>query len=146
MFNLIRKQPVDISSFFDPFNEKDLFENLFGKSEIEAFKKMKTDIHENETSYILETELPGCKKEDIKIDIKDNCLTISAKKENVNEERDKKGNCIHCERGYGEFSRSFDVEDIDSKNITATYTDGILTLVLPKKDPVKTEKVEITID
>lgn len=146
MFNLIRKQPVDISSFFDPFNEKDLFENLFGKNEIEAFKKMKTDIHENETSYILETELPGCKKEDIKIDIKDNCLTISAKKENVNEERDKKGNCIHCERGYGEFSRSFDVEDIDSKNITATYTDGILTLVLPKKDPVKTEKVEITID
>ena len=79
----------------------------------------------------LEAELPGFKKEDIKIDVENDCLTISAERKLDNSEN--KHNFVKRERFYGSYSRSFDVSGINVDGIEAAYTDGVLSLVMPKK-------------
>ena len=91
----------------------------------------RTDVSDDGDSYKLEAELPGFKKEDISIDIDNECLTISA--ERSFDKKDDKNNYVKRERYYGSYSRSFDVSNIDIDKIEASYTDGILTLILPKK-------------
>ena len=116
-----------IDSFFnDPFFERP-FENA--SSQI-----MKTDIHENDASYLVEMELPGYTKEDIKADLKDGYLTISAHKDMTKEEKDAKGNCIHKERYTGTCNRSFYVGDaLTQDDIRAAFKDGVLHLTFPKE-------------
>ena len=90
-------------------------------------------------------DLPGFQKDDIKIDLDDNCLTISAERHSEYEEKDKKGNFVRCERSFGSYSRSFGVEGIQTDSIKASYSDGVLKLVLPKTAPVvsSTRRLEI---
>ena len=101
---------------------------LYGKR---ASQLMKTDVHETEEGYELNVELPGFSKDDIKIDIENDCLTISA--ERKFDDEDKKKNFVKRERFYGSYSRSFDVSGIDQEHIEAAYNDGVLTLTMPKK-------------
>ncbi len=115
---------------FDPFREMEEFEkNFFGKS-LPAFK---TDIRENENEYILEADIPGFKKEDIHAEIKDDCLTIRAEHNEEKEDKDEKTKYIRRERSYGSYARSFDISGVEADKISATFTDGVLTLILPKK-------------
>lgn len=128
---------------YNPFRDLDEFErSFFGRNDVAEFK---TDITENEKEYVLEAELPGFKKEDIKVDIDNNYLTVSAERKNSNDEKDKKGNVIRRERSYGSFSRSFDITGVKTDGITAEYSDGILKLTLPKKEEIipKTRRLEI---
>ena len=83
---------------------------------------------------MLEADLPGFKKEDIDVNLENNYLTIKAERKVENEEKDKKGRYIRCERSYGSFVRSFDVSDVDTDKITASYEDGVLKLNMPKKE------------
>lgn len=76
---------------------------------------------------------PGFKKEDIKIDVEDDCLTISAERKVDEDKKDEKNNFVKRERYYGSYSRSFDVSGINIDGIEASYTDGVLTLTMPKK-------------
>lgn len=117
---------------FDPFREMDDLErSFFGNTNVvSAFR---TDVTDTGDTYKLEAELPGFKKEDIKIDIENDCLTISAERKLENDDKDNKGNFVKRERFYGSYSRSFDVTGIDTDSIEASYTDGVLTLVMPKK-------------
>ena len=95
---------------------------------------MKTDIHDKDGSYIIEMELPGYAKEDIKADLKDGYLTITANKSESKEEKDAKGNCIHKERYTGTCNRSFYVGDaLTQEDIKAAFKDGILRLQFPKE-------------
>lgn len=95
---------------------------------------MKTDIHEKDNNYEIEIELPGYAKEDIKADLKDGYLTITAHKNETKEEKDAKGNCIHKERYTGTCNRSFYVGDaITQEDIKAAFKDGVLRLQLPKE-------------
>ena len=95
---------------------------------------MKTDIHDKDGSYIIEMELPGYVKEDIKADLKDGYLTITANKSESKEEKDAKGNCIHKERYTGTCNRSFYVGDaLTQEDIKAAFKDGILRLQFPKE-------------
>ena len=85
----------------------------------------------------LTADLPGFSKDDIKIDINDNTLTLSAERHSEYEEKEKKGKYIRVERSYGSYSRSFDLTGIKSDDITASYENGVLTLELPKEEEVK---------
>ena len=119
-------------SNYDPFKDMENFEkHFFGTDRISSFK---TDIKDNGNEYLLEADLPGFKKEDIDVNLENNYLTIKAERKVENEEKDKKGRYIRCERSYGSFVRSFDVPDVDTDKITASYEDGVLKLNMPKKE------------
>ena len=114
--------------FKDPF-----FTRSFGNSSTQI---MKTDIHDKDGNYMIEMELPGYAKEDIKADLKDGYLTITASKNETKEEKDAKGNCIRKERYTGTCNRSFYVgEQVTQDDIRASFKDGVLSLQVPKDMP-----------
>lgn len=95
---------------------------------------MRTDVKENETGYELDIDLPGCKKENVKAELKDGYLKISAESRQDNEEKDDAGKYIRRERYYGTCSRSFYVgEAVTQEDIKARFEDGILKISVPKK-------------
>ena len=118
--------------FDDDFFRDDFFERR-GRNN---FQLMKTDIKETDKNYVLEVDLPGYNKEDIKIDVTDGYLTINAKMNK--EKKDENENYVRRERFNGECSRSFYIgEDIKSDEIKASFKNGILSLEVPKADPDK---------
>ena len=117
-------------SAYDPFRAFDEMErSFFGNGS--ALSAFRTDVIDTGDAYKLEAELPGFNKEDIQLDVENDCLTISAERKQNSEE--KKHNVIKRERFYGSYSRSFDVSGIQVDQITAAYKDGVLTLNMPKK-------------
>ena len=117
---------------FDLFGD-DFFRDDFFKGEKNML--MKTDIKETDNSYILDIDLPGYKKEDIKIDITDGYLTINAKTSNEVKD-EKKGKYVRRERFSGEATRSFYVgDDVKEDEIKASFKNGILNLEVPKVNP-----------
>lgn len=105
----------------------------------------KTDVRDEGEQYVLEAELPGFKKEDIKLDIHGDRLTLSAEHSEKNDAKDRDGRYIRRERSYGSYSRSFDLSGIAADRITAEYKSGVLTLNLPKmaERPVQSRRLEI---
>ena len=102
---------------------------------------MKTDIHEKDGNYLVEMELPGYAKEDIKADLKDGYLTITASRNETKEEHDSKGKCIRKERYTGSCNRSFYVgKELTQDDIKAAFSDGILRLSIPKEVPKAIEE------
>ena len=121
-----------------PRSNFDLFDDIFGDS---FFKKedkmMKTDIRETDNGSIIDVDLPGYKKENIKIDVTDGYLTINAKMNQKNTE-DNNGKYVRRERFFGECSRSFYVgEAVEDLDIKAKFQNGILSLEIPKIDERK---------
>ena len=119
---------------------------LYGKN---ASRLMKTDVHETEDSYELAIDLPGFKKEEINVDLKDGYLTISATKSLDKDEEDKKQRrVIRQERYVGTSQRTFYVGDVKKEDIHAKFEDGILHVTLPapqqqKALPVNPNLIEI---
>lgn len=119
-------------SGFDIFNAFNDFEkNFFGGSM--PVNTCKTDIRDEGEKYVMEAELPGFTKEDIKLDINGSYLVLTAEHKNEKDEKDDKGKYIRRERSYGSYTRSFDITGFDTENISAEYKDGILKIDLPKK-------------
>ena len=104
---------------------------LYGKH---AKNLMKTDVRETENTYEVDIDLPGFKKDEIDVDLKDGCLTISASKGLDRDEKDKEGKYIRQERYAGACSRSFYVGDVEPDQVFAKYEDGILKISLPKQE------------
>lgn len=126
-------------NLFDSFMDSMFDDDFFGgKNPLyggRAKNMMKTDIRETEGAYQLDIDLPGFKKEEIKAELKDGYLTVSAVKGLNKEEQDKDGQYIRRERYTGSLSRSFYVGDaIQQEDIHAKYEDGILKLSVDKKD------------
>ncbi len=122
-----------------PRNDFDLFDDIFRDPFFtrNENKMMKTDIRENKDNYVIDVDLPGFDKKDIKIDVTDGYLTINAKVSNEANDKEK-GKYIRKERYYGECSRSFYVgEDVKSDDIKASFKNGILSLELPKVEESK---------
>ena len=107
---------------------------LYGKH---AKNLMKTDVRETESSYEVDIDLPGFKKEDIKLDLENGYLTVSAQKGLDKDEQDKNGRYIRQERYTGSCSRCFYVGDMNPSDVAAKYEDGILKISLPKVDQKK---------
>ncbi|MGI6105436.1 MAG: Hsp20/alpha crystallin family protein [Raoultibacter sp.] len=96
---------------------------------------MKTDIKEVGGAYKIAIDLPGCKKEDIDIELKDGYLAVSASKETESEDKDEAGTFIRKERFSGKSSRSFYVgEEVLDSDIKAKFEDGVLNITVPKKE------------
>ncbi|MBC5743982.1 Hsp20/alpha crystallin family protein [Lachnospiraceae bacterium MD308] len=120
-------------NLFDEMFKDPFFTRSFENSSTQI---MKTDIHDKDGNYIIEMELPGYAKEDIKADLKDGYLTITASKNETKEEKDAKGNCIRKERYTGTCNRSFYVgEQVTQDDIHAAFKDGVLSLQVPKDMP-----------
>lgn len=140
MFGMLPFDRSDNNIFdsFDAFT-RDFFRK--SNAELPAFR---TDIRDTGGSYVLEAELPGFKKEDISLDLKDGILTITATHTEQSEEATQ-GSYIRRERRYGSFQRSFDVTGIDESGISAAYENGVLALNLPKAKPAEPEVRRIAI-
>ena len=116
------------------------FEREFWGRQNPAYTKhtknlMKTDIREHDAGYELDIDLPGFKKDEIKAELENGYLTISATKGTSNDEQDKKGKYIRRERYAGTMQRSFYVgEDVTQEDIKAKFEDVIPKLSIPKKD------------
>lgn len=102
------------------------------------------DISEDEKEYLIKAELPEIKKEDIKVTVHDDVMTISGERKYEKEEKGKKYHRV--ERAYGSFTRSFTLpEDADGSKISAECKDGILRVRLPKTEKAKAKAVEIKV-
>lgn len=127
----------------------DIFDDLF----YDPFKNyttvnaMRTDITEQDDHYLLDMELPGFKKENIQLELKDGYLYINADRDDNSEEKDDEGHIIRRERYSGSCSRSFYVGDVQKEDIKASFDNGELKITIPK-DTVKQveEKKYISID
>lgn len=124
---------------------EDLFDNFFedftrpSRTAIgyhtPAAAAMRTDVKETETGYELDVDLPGYKKENVQVELKDGCLTVTAKTTENRDEKDESGKYIRRERYSGTCSRAFYVgEEIEQNDIRARFEDGILKLSVPKKE------------
>ena len=143
MFELIPFDRHMRSASFDPFRMLDEMDRHFFNNTT-AVSAFRTDVLDTGDAFKLECELPGFKKEDIKLDVENDCLTISA--ERKAETKDEKENYVKRERVYGSFTRCFDVSGINVDGIEASYTDGMLNVTLPKKaaEVPASRRLEIT--
>ena len=119
--------------FSDPFEMMVPTRNaLYGKH---GKNLMKTDVRETENSYELDIDLPGFKKDEVNVELKDGYLTVSAAKGLDKDEEDENGRFIRQERYAGACSRSFYVGDIRPEDVQCKYESGVLKLTLPKQAP-----------
>lgn len=102
------------------------------------------DISEDDKEYLVKAELPGLKKEEVKVTVEDGELTISGERKTEKEEKNKKYHRI--ERSYGSFVRSFTLPDVVSGDkVNAEFKDGLLTVHLPKDEKAKPKAVEVKV-
>ena len=105
----------------------------------------RVDITELEDHFEINAELPGINKEDIKVELKDNILTLSGEKATQHEKKDR--NLHVCERVFGSFSRSFQLPpQVKSDKIKAEFKNGVLTLEVPKAEEAKSKQIEVKIN
>ena len=147
--HLIRHNPV--RNLWQIRDEMDKLFNHFssrpfdGEEMPEVDWSPRVDIFENKDKFVLKAELPGMSKEDIKVTMQENVLTVKGEK--VAQERGEKDDVHLSERRFGKFARSFRLNDpINSKTIEASFSDGILTLELPKAEEAKPKEIEISMN
>ncbi len=141
-----------VPSIFDDNLTNGLFDDLFafpftGSKNFQEM--MQTDVKDEGNDYELTISLPGFEKKDLKAELKDGYMTISADHEENNDEKDKKGKYIRRERYTGHCSRSFYVgKNLKEEDVKAKFENGILTLSFPKeeKKPEVDEKKLIAIE
>lgn len=125
-----------------------LFEESFFPQSAEPFSMAawspSCDIYETKNEIVVKAEIPGVKKEDIKLSLQENVLTLTG--ERKFEEETKKENYVRVERGYGSFTRSFTLPSyVDVKKIGAEFKDGLLEVKLPKSEETKPKEIEIKV-
>lgn len=143
MFDLIPFRRKNQS--LDGFWNKDLLTDFFNNSfPFELGIDIRADIKENEKEYVIEAELPGVKKDDVVVELRDNTLSISAQMNSENNE--ESSTYVRKERRQGTISRSFYVDNVDNNSVKADYKDGILKIVLPKLKNIPPDNYRIEIE
>lgn len=100
------------------------------------------NIRETEREFLVEFDIPGIKKEDVKIEIENNRLSVSGERTDKKEEKDARH--FLSETTYGSFTRSFQLPaQVDENKIDARYTDGVLTVTVPKTTATKSKEIKI---
>jgi HSP20 family protein len=139
---------------WDPIKELEAVSNrlnhLFGRSRIEPNQETflladwtpNVDISETDDSYLIKGEIPGVKKEDVKITIENNMITLRGERQ---QEKEEKGEKYHrVERSYGNFMRSFMIpDDADESGVKAEFKDGMINITLPKSAKAKGTEVVV---
>ena len=141
--SIFRENLFDDFFSFPEFRDFDRMERkLYGGH---ANHLMKTDVSENENGYEIDIDLPGFKKEELNVELKDGYLTVSAAK-SLEEKDESKGKVIRQERFRGATQRSFYIGDnLTEEDIKANFNNGVLSLNVPKKEPKLPEKKTIMI-
>ena len=142
---LVRWEPfADFGSLRSVFS--DLFDEDFGRSAQPSVSKWHpaVDVLESKDSYLIRAELPGMKREDIKVEVKDGTLVLSG--ESKSEKPAEGVEYRHVERVAAKFWRSFSLpETVTQDGIEATYRDGILEIRVPKAEKAKPRQIEISV-
>ncbi|MDD5953143.1 MAG: Hsp20/alpha crystallin family protein [Oscillospiraceae bacterium] len=124
-------------NLFDSFMDDFAYPEV-DKAAKHANNLMKTDVKETDTTYEVDIDLPGFKKDEIKMQLQDGYLTIAAQRNVEKDDKNKDGKYIRRERFSGSVSRSFYVgEDVKQEDIHAKYENGILSFTLPKQEQRK---------
>jgi HSP20 family protein len=140
MANITRYTPFD--ELFKEFNKGFWVKPLPFPAETPV--EIRLDVKEDDKAYTVRAEIPGVKKDDIKVDVDGNVVSLSA--EVRQEKEEKKGEkVVYSERAYGMASRSFTLPgDVDAKGAKAEYKDGLLSLTLPKKANGSAQRIAIS--
>lgn len=118
-----------------------LFDDFFTTDSQGTSSVMKTDIVEKDGNYELPIEMPGVKKEDIQMELKDGYLNVTASHNTNKEDKDKEGRIIRQERVNGSYSRTFYVgNDVRTEDVKASFDNGELIVTVPKEAPKKIEE------
>lgn len=126
---------------FPTLEVPDIDKKLYGKH---ASQVMKTDVHEEDNKYEVDIDLPGFKKDEIKLSLENGYLSVGAQKSRNNDKKDRKGKLIRQERYMGSMQRSFYVgNDITEEDIRAKFEDGVLKLDIPKKEESKVDEKKL---
>ncbi|MDD5471727.1 MAG: Hsp20/alpha crystallin family protein [Sideroxydans sp.] len=143
---------------WDPFKELEDVSNrlnrLFGRSSSteESGQNMlavadwspSVDISETDDAYLIKGEIPGVKKEDVKVSVQDGMLTIQGERKMEKEEKNKKFHRVEC--SYGNFVRSFRMpDDADENKVKAEFKDGMLNVTLPKTEKAKSRSINVSV-
>ncbi|AAO36934.1 Hsp20/alpha crystallin family protein [Clostridium tetani] len=146
MFDMIpfkRNNSMKRDSYFDEF-----FDNFFNNDFLVPIKfpknNFRADLKETNNEYIIEADLPGISKDAVKVNYSNNNLVISAKREDIIENKDE--NYIRRERSYGEFKRAFYVDNVDENNIKASFKNGVLRINLTKLEDTTKARKQIEIE
>ena len=156
---LTKWSPFRLSPSWDPFREFEEMRNrffaelglrrpIFRTEPEEWFTPTEwmppVDIEEDDREYLLKAELPGMKKEDVKLKVEGGTLSISGERKEEKEEKDKKHHRV--ERSYGAFMRSFALPEVVlSEKVSAEFKDGILTVHVPKDEKAKPKAIEVKV-
>ena len=152
---LVRVQRFPIPSLFEPLTSFDreidtMFDKFMrgGTADDSSFAVSHwmpaVDVAEHDEEYQVKVELPGVSKDDVKITMQDNILTIHGEKKQ--EKESKSSNYHRVERSYGSFQRSFTLPtSVKHDTIEASYKDGILTIALPKAEEAKPKQIEVKV-
>lgn len=145
---IVRWRPIEnLSSIHREMNR--LFDDFLSappesRDLIEGAWSPKVDISETEHEVVVTAELPGIKKEDVKVNVQNNVLTLSGEKKQEKETKEK--NFHRIERSYGSFHRSFTLPmEVDTEKIGATYKEGLLKVTLPKAEVSKPKQIDINV-
>lgn len=140
MTNITRYDPLnDIDNLFKGFMVRPLFQGS-----AVAAPQLKLEVSEDDKSYTIKAEIPGVKKEDIRISVDGNLVSISAEVKKESEQKEGK-KLIHSERYYGQVARSFTLDsEVDEAAAQAKYSDGVLEAVLPKKQQAPAKRITIS--
>jgi len=125
-------------AIFDPLKN-------FGSS-VAHFFSPSAEASQKDGAYTIAVELPGVKAEEIDVSVDDNVLTVKGEKKSEREETDEDRHIYFCERSYGSFQRSFRLpSDVDAGQIEAGFTDGVLTVSIPKLPEKETKRTKIDV-
>ena len=140
-FGLLEKSLRDtFSEFVRNFFEDDFLATSLERMDFEP----KVDIYEKENQIIVKADLPGINEKDLSVELEGNMLTISGKKEEEKEVKEK--NLHRIERNYGSFCRTIALPDgIEVDKVTADYKKGVLTVNIPKSKSTETKKIEVKV-
>jgi HSP20 family protein len=160
MNKLVKWDPFNALFSWDPFRELEEMHNrltsffgrrlplLRGPAEAEEMTLSTwtplVDIAEDDKEYVINVELPGMKKEEVKVSVEDRVLSISGERKSEKEEKGKKYH--RSEQTYGAFMRSFALpESASGEKLSADYQDGILKVHIPKAESAKTREIEVIV-
>ncbi len=138
--NMIKYRPRTM----DLFNWDSILDRIYDNGFESGARVPAIDVHENDTEYLMEVELPGLGEKDIEVKIENGTLTISSKKEESREEKDNEKGYMRKERREFSFCRSFSLpENTDTDKISATFKNGLLNVSIPKAPETKPKMIEV---
>lgn len=143
MSNIVRRDPFAMDELFDDLLKGYWVRPMRFPAEMPEMQSIRMDVKEDDKAYTMHAEMPGVKKEDIHVSIDGGMVSVSAEVKKSSEKKEGE-KVLRSERYYGKVSRSFSlVQDVDENAANATFKDGVLELVLPKKATAAAKKLTI---